>query len=58
MTATLGINNQVNEILGITAELKIMFEGTNFIKQTIILGIWQVYCEDYKLNIFSHTAEH
>jgi hypothetical protein len=57
-TAALGINDRVNEILGITAELKIMFQGTNFIKQVVILGIWQkIYCEDYELNIFSHAAD-
>jgi hypothetical protein len=33
MTATLGINNQVSENLGITIKLKITSQVTNFIKQ-------------------------
>jgi hypothetical protein len=31
MTATLGINNRVNETLKITAELKITFQATNLV---------------------------
>jgi hypothetical protein len=35
VTATLGINDQVYETLGITAELKITSQAVNFIKQIL-----------------------
>jgi hypothetical protein len=36
MTATLGINDQVNETLGITVELEVMSEAADFIKQIFL----------------------
>jgi hypothetical protein len=36
MTATLRTNDQVNKTLGITTELKIMSQATNFIKQILL----------------------
>jgi hypothetical protein len=35
ITTTLGINNQVNKTMGITTELKISSQVTNFIKQIL-----------------------
>jgi hypothetical protein len=35
MTATFGINDQVNATLGITIELKITFQAANFITQIL-----------------------
>jgi hypothetical protein len=56
-TATLGINNQVSESLGITVELKIMSQA-NFIKHLVVLGIWwKLYCEDSELNLFPHVVD-
>jgi hypothetical protein len=36
MTAALGINDQANETLCITTELKIMSQVTNFVKQILL----------------------
>jgi hypothetical protein len=36
MTVTLGINDQVNETLGITTDLEITFQAANFIKQILL----------------------
>jgi hypothetical protein len=35
MTAALGVNDRVNETLGITTEAKIMPQATNFMKQIL-----------------------
>jgi hypothetical protein len=37
ITAALGINNRVSEILEITVNLKITSEATNFIKQILLV---------------------
>jgi hypothetical protein len=37
MTAALGVNNRVNETSGITVQLKIRSEDTNFITQALLL---------------------
>jgi hypothetical protein len=58
-TAILGINNRVNKSLGITVELKITSQVTNFIKQILSFLAYggSSICEHAELNLFSHTPD-
>jgi hypothetical protein len=59
-TDTLGINNRVNETLGITVKLKTTSEPTNSITQIILIFLsngWKPLCEDCELNFFPHVAD-
>jgi hypothetical protein len=57
MTATLGINNRVNETLGITVELKIKFQAINLIKQILFLVYHGRFIVKTLINLFSHVAD-
>jgi hypothetical protein len=49
MTAAPGINDGVNETLGITVELENTSQAADFFNQILFLayGGWKLYCEDH-----------
>jgi uncharacterized membrane protein len=53
MTATFGINDQVNETLGITVELEISSEAVDFINQILSFLAY----DGSSSNLFSHVAD-
>jgi hypothetical protein len=48
MTTALRVNNRVDETLGITVQLKIVSETTNFITQILVVLAYggSCFCED------------
>jgi hypothetical protein len=56
-TATFGINDRVNETLGITVELEITSQAAAFFNQILFFLAYggKLYYEDFESNFFSHA---